>query len=60
MENRIVEIVEDTISNRNIICDYESYLKKVNVNAFKKEMYVSYYLFDTTFKDHVLKTNSVL
>tara|TARA_E500000081_G_scaffold154604_1_gene192049 strand:- start:564 stop:2351 length:1788 start_codon:yes stop_codon:yes gene_type:complete len=59
MENRIVEIVEDTISNRNIICDYESYLKKVNVNAFKKEMYVSYYLFDTTFKDHVLKTNSV-
>jgi hypothetical protein len=59
MENRIVEIVEDTISNRNIICDYESYLKKVKVNAFKKEMYVSYYLFDTTFKDHVLKTKSV-
>ena len=59
MENRIVEVVENTIDNRNKICDYETYLQKVKQNAFKKEMYVSYYMFDETFRDHVLKYKSV-
>ena len=59
MENRIVEVVEGSINNRNNIDAYTNYLKIEKQNAFKKEMYRSYYMFDSTFVDHVMKHKSV-
>ena len=59
MENRIIEVVEGGVQNRNKICTYTEYLTKQKANAFKKEMYRSYYLFDNTFRDHLLKHKTV-
>lgn len=59
MENRIVEIVQGGINNRNKIDTYTNYLEIEKQNAFKKEMYRSYYMFDNTFVDHVMKHKSV-
>ena len=59
MENRIVEVVEGGLNRRNNVMTYIQYLDKVKDNAFKKEMYRSYYLFDTTFGEHVIKHKSV-
>lgn len=59
MENRIVEIVQGGINNRNKIDTYTNYLEIEKQNAFKKEMYRSYYMFDSTFVDHVMKHKSV-
>lgn len=55
MDNKetIVEIVEGNIANRNKICSLEDYYKKEKDNAWKDEMYRSYYSFDETFYDYV-------
>lgn len=57
--NKLVEIVEGSLSNRNLITTLNAYNKQESENAFKKEMYRSYYSFDRTFADHVAKTKSV-
>lgn len=61
MENnsKLVEIVQGSLKNRNIITTLDAYNKEEKENAFKKEMYRSYYSFDRTFADHVTKTKSV-
>ena len=61
MENReaIVEIVEGSISNRNFTGNINIYNDMVQKNAFKKEMYRSYYHFDESFTEHVDKEKSV-
>ncbi len=59
MENRIVEVVEGGLNKRNNVMTYIQYLDKVKDNAFKKEMYRSYYMFDNTFGEHVIKHKSV-
>jgi hypothetical protein len=61
MENRetIVEIVEGYINNRNVTGDIDTYNNLVEKNAFKKEMYRSYYHFDESFREHVEENGSV-
>ena len=61
MENReaIVEIVEGSINNRNVTGNINIYNDMVQKNAFKKEMYRSYYHFDESFTEHVDKEGSV-
>ena len=61
MENKqtIVEIVKGKIHNRNKISTLEEYNKTRDDNAFKSEMYRSYYSFDKTFTDHVVQKKSV-
>lgn len=61
MENnsKLVEIVQGSLKNRNSITTLDAYNKEEKENAFKKEMYRSYYSFDRTFADHVTKTKSV-
>lgn len=61
MDNRkaIIELVQGDIRNRNVtipLNDYENIVKK---NAWKKEMYRSYYSFDETFGEHVSDNQSV-
>lgn len=59
-DKRYIEIVENSISNRNTICDLEVYKSKEKDAMFaNKEMYRSYYLFDSQFATHVSKNNSV-
>ena len=61
MENSkaIVEIVIGEIKNRNVVDDMTNYNVLVENNAFKKEMYRSYYHFDDSFREHVEETGSV-
>ena len=61
MENRenIIEIVEGDIRNRNVTMSLNDYDKLVKKNAWKKEMYRSYYSFDETFSEHVSENQSV-
>jgi hypothetical protein len=57
--NRIVEVVTGGIHKRNTLMPYSDYLELENKNAFKKEMYRSYYMFDDTFNQHVATHKSV-
>tara|TARA_R110002051_G_scaffold76781_1_gene140164 strand:+ start:2433 stop:4229 length:1797 start_codon:yes stop_codon:yes gene_type:complete len=61
MENKqtIVEIVKGKIHNRNKVTTLEQYRELKKSNAFKGEMYRSYYSFDKTFTDFVIKNKSV-
>ena len=59
MENKVIEIVEGGLNKRNTLITYVDYLEKEKDNAFKKEMYRSYYTFDNTFTEHVMKHKSV-
>ena len=61
MESRkaVIEIVEGSITNRNITIPLENYDSIVEKNAWNKEMYRSYYSFDETFQDHVISNKSV-
>ena len=62
MENNqdsIVEIVQGSITNRNVTTTLDDYESSVQNNAWHDEMYRSYYTFDKTFEDHVKKTKSV-
>jgi hypothetical protein len=61
MENKqtIVEIVKGDIKNRNKVTTLEQYRELEESNAFKNEMYRSYYSFDKTFTDYVIKNKSV-
>jgi len=61
MENKqtIVEIVKGKIHNRNKVTTLEQYRELRESNAFKGEMYRSYYSFDKTFTDFVIKNKSV-
>ena len=55
MENRenTVEIVYGNITNRNVVKPLHSYEKAIKENAWKNEMYRSYYSFPDEFKEHV-------
>ena len=55
MENRenTVEVVYGNITNRNVIEPLHSYENAVKENAWKNEMYRSYYSFPDEFKEHV-------
>ena len=57
--NRIVEVVTGGINKRNTLMPYNNYLELESKNAFKKEMYRSYYMFDDTFNQHVSTHKSV-
>tara|TARA_X000001388_G_scaffold56374_2_gene41634 strand:- start:13068 stop:14861 length:1794 start_codon:yes stop_codon:yes gene_type:complete len=57
--NRIVEVVTGGIHKRNTLMPYNNYLELESKNAFKKEMYRSYYMFDDTFSQHVATHKSV-
>lgn len=57
--NRVVEVVQDGLSNRNTIIPFDDYLELEKKNAFNKEMYKSYYMFDDTFTTHVITNKSV-
>ena len=59
MENRIIEVVQGEIRNRNNLMSIDDYLELESKNAFGKEMYRSYYMFDKTYKDHVILNKSV-
>lgn len=59
MENRIVEVVQGSVSQRNNLVTYEQYLELEKENAFKNEMYRSYYMFDNTLQSHVINNKSV-
>ena len=59
MENRIVEIVQGNVSQRNKLIMYDDYLKLESENTFKNEMYRSYYMFDNTLQTHVMAHKSV-
>ena len=57
---RYVELVENNISNRNQIIPLDLYKKTIKASAFnKKEMYRSYYSFDSGFLDYVETHKSV-
>jgi hypothetical protein len=58
-DSKLVEIVKGSLSNRNKITTLDAYNKQESENAFKGEMYRSYYSFDRTFADHVAKNKSV-
>tara|TARA_R100000654_G_scaffold68773_1_gene97965 strand:- start:18937 stop:20727 length:1791 start_codon:yes stop_codon:yes gene_type:complete len=59
MENRIIEVVQGEIRNRNNLMSIDEYLELERKNAFDKEMYRSYYMFDKTYRDHVILNKSV-
>ena len=61
MENRenTVEVVYGDITRRNNIETLDSYEKAVKKNAWKNEMYRSYYSFPKEFKDYVDENESV-
>jgi len=61
MENKenIIEIVQNSITNRNNTININKYDQLVKDNAWKHEMYRSYYSFDKTFESHVKENKSV-
>lgn len=59
MENRIVEVVQGNVNQRNTLVTYDEYLKLEGKNTFKNEMYRSYYMFDDTLQAHVIANKSV-
>ena len=62
MENNkelVVEVVHGAIHNRNKIKTLTEYNKLSDKNAWKGEMYRSYYVFDETFDSFVRKNKSV-
>ena len=62
MENNkelVVEVVHGAIHNRNKIKTLTEYNKLSDKNAWKSEMYRSYYVFDETFDSFVRKNKSV-
>ena len=54
-----VEIVKDSISNRNQVVTTEQYKKAVLDYSWSKEMYRSYFVFDESFDKHVTETGTV-
>mgnify|MGYP003643376631 FL=1 len=54
-----VEIVLDSISNRNSVVSTDEYTNIVLKHSWNKEMYRSYFVFDESFNEHVTKTHTV-
>jgi len=61
MENRntVIEVIQGDLSNRNKVSTLDIYNKIEQKNMFGKEMYRSYYSFDSTFGDYVLTNKTV-
>tara|TARA_Y100001973_G_C5183666_1_gene326449 strand:- start:136 stop:1926 length:1791 start_codon:yes stop_codon:yes gene_type:complete len=61
MENRntVIEVIQGSLSNRNKVATLDVYNKIEEKNSFGKEMYRSYYSFDSTFGDYVLTNKTV-
>lgn len=59
-ENRFYcELVKGNLSQRNHITNVNNYYKEVIGNAWKNEMYRSYFTFSDDFKEYVATNNSV-
>jgi len=55
----IIEVVQGKINKRNQLTTLDIYSELQNKNAFKEEMYRSYYSFDKTYYDFVQKNKTV-